>query len=146
MRQVEEAQSTILKIGRNSSMTALPGFETPMLAEAVEALPLDHIDQLPFGVIGLDSQGIVRVFNRTEAEKSGFKGRPAIGKEFFIDVAPCMNNSYFKGRIDKAIASGTLDVRFTFVGDFSDRNRELAVRVQGAKDGGTWIFLRRSDT
>jgi photoactive yellow protein len=124
-------------------MTAHPDFDTPQLAAAVEALLPEHIDQLPFGVIGLDPHGIVRVYNRTEAELSGHKSRPAMGKDFFVDIAPCMDNGYFKGRIDKARAAGTLDIRFTFVGDFADRDRELTVRVQSAKDGGTWIFHRR---
>ena len=54
-----------------------------------------------------------------------------------------MDNGYFKGKIDAARASGALDIEFTFVGDFSDRSRELTVRVQSAKDGGTWICHKR---
>ena len=122
----------------------LPDFDTPKLAEAIEAMPPDEVDQLPFGVIGLDPQGVVRVYNKTEAQLSGRKSRPTHGKDFFVDIAPCMDNGYFKGRVDKARASGTLDIRFTFIGDFSDRSRELTVRVQAAKDGGTWIFHKRA--
>jgi len=124
-------------------MTQLPDFDTPLLARAVEQLTADQIDMLPFGVIGLDDQGVVRVFNRTEATLSGFGDRPSIGQLFFVDVAPCMNNGYFKGRIAKALAAGSLDISFSFVGDFSDRNRELHARVQSAQDGGSWIFLNR---
>ena len=96
-------------------------------------------------MIGLDSNDQVRVYNATEARLSGYgSSRPSHGRSFFVDVAPCMNNSYFKGLIDKARAAGTLDIRFTFVGDFADRNRELTVRAQSARDGGIWIFHRRS--
>jgi photoactive yellow protein len=125
-------------------MIALPDFTIPKLAEAVEALTADEIDQLPFGVIGLDQQGVVRVYNKTEAQLSGYKSRPAQGLRFFVDVAPCMDNGYFKGRIDQAIKSGKLDIAFTFAGDFGDRDRELTVRVQAAKDGGIWIFHQRT--
>lgn len=125
-------------------MTALPDYEAPRLAEAIEQLTPDQIDQLPFGVIGLDLAGVVRVYSRTEAQLSGRGTRPTTGKAFFTDIAPCMNNPYFKGLIDKARAAGTLDIQFSFVGDFSDRNRELTVRVQSAKDGGTWIFHKRA--
>jgi hypothetical protein len=59
------------------------------------------------------------------------------------DVAPCMSNSYFKGQNDKAIQAGTLDMRFSFIGDFGDAARELTARVQAAKDGGGWIFHHR---
>ncbi len=125
-------------------MHALPGFDTPKLAEAVEKLTPEQLDMLPFGVIGLDSQNMVRVFNKAEAQLSGYHDRIARGKLYFADVAPCMNNGYFKGRIDKALKAGTLDISFTFIGDFGDCDRELSVRAQAASDGGIWIFQRRS--
>src|SRR4051794_19146312 len=101
----------------------LPDFETPDLAAVVEALSREDIDRLPFGVIGLNPDGSARVFNKTEAQLSGYKNRPAHGRRFFVDVAPCMNNGYFKERIDKALKAGTLDISFSFVGDFNDRDR-----------------------
>ncbi|MFL5281473.1 MAG: hypothetical protein ACJ8AW_10875 [Rhodopila sp.] len=122
----------------------LPDFETPNLAAAVEALSREDIDRLPFGVVGLDADGYIRIYNRTESQLSGYKDRPAHGHLFFVDVAPCMNNGYFKGRIDKALKAGTLDISFSFVGDFSDRDRELFVRAQSASDGGCWIFIHRA--
>ena len=124
-------------------MSKLPDFDTPRLADAIEELSADEINQLPFGVIGLDQDGRVRAYSKTEATLSGFGNRPILGKSFFTDVAPCMDNGYFKGKIDKARAAGRLDIRFSFIGDFSDRNRELTVRVQSAKDGGIWIFHKR---
>jgi photoactive yellow protein len=125
-------------------MTSLPSFETPKLADAIEALTPEQIDQLPFGVTLLDQDNVVRILNKAEAETSGFVGRPTVGRLFFVDVAPCMNNGYFKGRIDRARRDGTLDITFSFVGDFSDAEGELTVRAQSAKDGGTWIFIQRA--
>jgi photoactive yellow protein len=122
----------------------LPDFETPDLATAVEALSREDIDRLPFGVVGLDADGSIWIYNRAEAQLSGYKDRPAHGRLFFVDVAPCMNNGYFKGRIDKALKAGTLDISFSFIGDFNDRDRELFVRAQSASDGGYWIFIHRA--
>jgi photoactive yellow protein len=126
-------------------MTSLPDFDTPNLAEAVEALPAHKLDDLPFGVVCLDAQGIVRVYNKTRAEQGGRGVMPTKGLSYFADVAPCLDNGYFKGRIEKARAAGVLDLSFSFIGDFSDRNREIAVRAQPAKDGGTWIFIKIPD-
>jgi photoactive yellow protein len=126
-------------------MCPLPDFDTTKLAEAIETLTADQLDQLPYGVIGLDQAGLVRVFNKAEAQLSGYGARQVHGKFYFADVAPCMDNGYFKGRIDKARAAGALDISFTFVGDFSDRNRELTVRVQSAEDGGIWIATKREN-
>ena len=124
-------------------MNDLPDFSTPKLAEAVQGLSIEDIDRLPFGVIGLDSSGVVRVFNKAEARLSGLSDREAHGRLFFVDIAPCMDNGYFKGRIDKARAAGTLDIAFNFIGDFEDRAREISVRAQSSSDGGIWIFHHR---
>ena len=126
-------------------MASLPEFETNNLAGALEALTEEEIDHLPFGVIGIDPEGVVRVFSKAEAKLSGYGARPTLGKVFFTDIAPCMANSHFKGRIDKARAAGALNISFTFIGDFEDSNRELSIRVQSAKDGGTWIAIKREN-
>jgi photoactive yellow protein len=126
-----------------SSSNSLPPFDTPKLADAVERLTQEQLDLLPYGVTGLDAHDIVRVRNRYETELSGYGDRLAVGRLFFADVAPCLNNPYFKGRIEKARRDGTLDITFKFVGDFSDAGRELTVRIQSGKDEGCWIFIRR---
>ena len=123
-----------------------PAFDTPELAQAVEKLSFSVIDRLPFGAIKLDRSGAVVFISQREREISGRGDRPSIGLAFFTDIAPCMDNPHFKGRIDAALAAGTLDAEFTHVGDFADRDRELAVRAQSAADGGVWLFLRRVAT
>ncbi len=126
-----------------SAMKSLPEFDTPELAKAVESLTDEQRDALSFGAIGLDRDGTVRTYSNKERALSGNLKKPVIGKTFFTDIAPCMNNGYFLGRIEKARAAGTLDISFTFTGDYSDRDRELHVRVQSASDGGLWIFMQR---
>jgi photoactive yellow protein len=125
-------------------MSDLPHFDDPGLAAAIERLGKDEIDLLPFGVIGLDPQDIVRFYSQSEARLSGYGERKAHGQRFFVDVAPCMDNGHFRGKIDRARRMGLLDIEFSFIGDFSDRDRELHVRVQSAQDGGVWIFMKRA--
>lgn len=125
---------------------SLPEFDTPDLARAVERMPPDTIDALPYGTIHLDPNGIVTLYSRREAELSGFDPSRAIGMAFFKDVAPCMNNPALSGRIQAAMAAGTLDAEFSHVGDFSDPDRELCIRAQSAADGGVWLFLKRFET
>ena len=123
-------------------MIASPDFDHPDLARLVETLSADQLDRLPYGIIRLDQDGVVQIYNRTRSEESGRGGMPTIGLSYFDDIAPCLNNGYFKGRIEKARAAGELNIHFQFIGDFNDRDRELDVRVQAAKDGGTWIFIK----
>lgn len=121
----------------------LPTFDTPELARAVEALDAAAIDTLPFGAIRLDDAGIVRYYSRAEARLSGHGDRPAVDRAFFTEVAPCMDTPGYRGRIERALAGGRLDIEFGHLGDFGDRERELRVRVQSATGGGVWIFMQR---
>ena len=123
-----------------------PDFDTPGLATAIEKMPPGEIDRLPFGVIHLDRNGVVTSYSRREGELSGFDPTRAVGMAFFKDVAPCMDSPALRGRIETAMAAGTLDAEFTHVGDFSDRDRELCIRAQSAADGGVWLFLKRFES
>jgi len=121
----------------------LPGFDTPHLARAVEALSDAAVDSLPFGAIRLDDDGVVAYYSAAERRLSGSGDRVRIGIDFFSRIAPCMDNPDFRGRIERARTAGTLDLEFSHVGDFEDRDRELTVRIQSASAGGLWIFMRR---
>jgi photoactive yellow protein len=118
-------------------------FDMAGLAEAVERLPLDIVDSLPFGSIRLDHDGLVTFYSAAEAKLSGYGSRPALDKAFFVEVAPCMDTPAFRGRIERARAAGKYDLEFGWIGDFSDRSRQLQVRVQPASDGGYWVFISR---
>lgn len=122
-----------------------PGFDAPDLARAIEALPAEALDALPFGVIRVDGDGIVQIYNETERRMSGSGERPRLALSFFTDVAPCMDNPGFRGRIEQAVAQGRFDIEFGWIGDFSDANRSLRVRVQPATAGGCWLFLNRDE-
>lgn len=125
------------------SDTPIIDFDEPNLAGAVERLPPETIDALPFGAIRIDREGRVAFYSKAEAALSGYGDRPALGRAFFTEIAPCMDNEAFRGRIDQALAAGKLDLEFGFTGDFADPDRSLRVRIQSASEGGYWIFLLR---
>ena len=120
-------------------------FDTPDLAKLVEGLSQDAFDALPFGAIRVDADDQVLRYNQTERRLSGSGARDRLGRGFFTQVAPCMDNDAFRGRAAQARRAGTLDIEFTHIGDFSDRDRELTVRLQSAPENGMWIFIRRED-
>jgi photoactive yellow protein len=122
---------------------ALPAFDDPDLAARVEAMNAEQINALPFGAIRIDADGVVRHYSAREAELSGFGERTAIGRDFFTRMAPCMDSPMVRGRIEKALAERTLDIRISHVGDFTDRQRLLELRAVSATSGGFWLFLRR---
>ena len=51
-----------------------------------------RLDRLPFGIVGLSPQGIVEVYNQTEARLAGLNRDDVLGTAFFLSVAQCMNN------------------------------------------------------
>ncbi|MBS0644613.1 MAG: hypothetical protein JSS43_32505 [Proteobacteria bacterium] len=121
----------------------MPSFDQPRLARAVEALTPEQIDELPFGSIRLDESNQVVLFSQAEAKLSGYR-RSAAGMDFFADIAPCMNTDSYRGRLERALKAGTVNIEFSHIGDFADQTRELRVRIQSATGGGVWIFMSRS--
>lgn len=115
----------------------------PGILARVERMSNEELDALPFGVVRLDSAGKVTFYSRTEAKQSGYGDRPAIGRKFFTELAPCMGNREFLQRVEMALAAGTLDITFEQIGDFEDAERELFVRVASSSDGGLLVLIKR---
>ena len=122
-----------------------PSFDSPELAPAMEALSRSEIDALPYGVVKLDADGHVLLYNEAEALLSGRGARAVLGLDFFAEVAPCLAGPEYKGRIDTAIARGRVDIEMGCVGDFKDPDGEYRARIVSASDGGLWILHRRED-
>ncbi len=121
----------------------IPPFEAADLARKVEALDADALEALPYGVVKLDSQGTVQIYNQTEATQSGRKRRPTVGLDFWREVAPCMAGPDLRGRVEAATAHGAVDIEIGWIGDFDDPEGEINIRVLSASDGGLWLFMSR---
>jgi photoactive yellow protein len=85
-----------------SDGTVLPDFYDPQLARAFGQLSPDEVHGLPFGCIHLDANGTVIFYSDAERRLSGYR-KDVVVCRFFTDIAPCMNNATFKGRIDRAL-------------------------------------------
>lgn len=72
------------------------------------------LDNLPYGVIGLSSDGIVEIYNATEAELAGLPAEKVLGGNFFHNVAQCMNNFMVAQRfLDEPEIDTTIDFVLT---------------------------------
>lgn len=114
-------------------------FDDDDLALRLDAMTDEERHGLPFGVIGLDREGRVRFYSRTEAAQSGYGSRPIHGLEFFLQVAPCMNTPEVRGRMQRGLDSGQLDLELGHTGDFADARRLLRIRAMSAAGGGLWL-------
>jgi photoactive yellow protein len=76
----------------------------------------DDMDALPFGVIGIDADTRVRVYNARESAKAGLSPAGVIGQPLFAVVAQCMNNFMVAQRFEDAARDGTpLDATIDYV-------------------------------
>ena len=103
-----------------------------------------QLDQLRVGVIQLDDDGIVLLYNRAESKFSGLAPDAVVGRHMFGEVAPCTNNSLVWGRFAEGIASGRLDVRIAYT--FSFRMRPTNVHLHLYRDPKTrtnWLLVRQ---
>ena len=102
-------------------------------ASLVQAAPPStaRLDALPFGVVGLNGEGIVEVYNETEAKLAGLNRDDVIGAHFFLSVAQCMNNFLVAQRLED---EEDVDAIVAYVLTF--RMRPTPVRLRLLKRAG----------
>ncbi len=82
-------------------------------------LPVERLDELPFGAIVIDPDGTIAEYNEYETRLSHLEREAVIGKNFFRDVAPCTAVQAFEGRLRTFLktsdrVSETFDYFFPF--------------------------------
>lgn len=76
---------------------ALPAIPSVDVGELRTMTP-ERLDQLPFGVVTLDTAGRIVGYNDTESRLAGLPRDRVLGRSFFGDVAPCARVREFEGR------------------------------------------------
>ncbi len=90
-------------------------FDAVDLRNLLDAMPLEHFDDLPFGLIVMDRSGVVVSYNAFEAARAGLACDQVVGRHFFESVGPCMNNYLVAQRfLDEPSLDDFLDYVFTF--------------------------------
>lgn len=99
------------------------------LIRMLETFGKEELDTLNFGVIGFDTQTVVRRYNRFESTCAGLAPEHVIGQRMFTSVAPCMNNFMVAQRFEDAVADGSeLDAVIDYV--LTLRMRPVKVRLR----------------
>ena len=123
----------------------LPTFDQPDLAVRLGELTDAELDDLDFGVIGIDADGVVRRYNAFESKLAGLSPQRVLGYALFTTVAPCMNNFLVAQRFDDAKAGGTrLDATIDYV--LTLRMRPLKVKLRLLAEPGAalrHVLVRR---
>ena len=104
-------------------------FTDEHIGDALDAMHEAELDELRFGVIGFDALGVVRTYNRYEAQAAGLARERVIGLHLFNTVAPCMNNYLVAQRFADAKANAApLDATIDYV--LTLRMRPTPVRLR----------------
>jgi photoactive yellow protein len=100
------------------------------LSQAVLLGPV--FDALPVGVVVLDQDGFVRVFNKHEEKLANRQREQVVGRPFFVDIAPCMNVRELAGAFFAGVKGGELATRveFSFPFPHMSQARDVVVRMQ----------------
>jgi photoactive yellow protein len=104
-------------------------FDQADLMTPLQTMDDAALDELEFGVIGIDDSGKVRHYNRYESSLAGLRPERVLGNHLFTVVAPCMNNFLVAQRFEDAAADGSvLDVTVDYV--LTLRMRPLKVQLR----------------
>lgn len=115
-------------------------FDTISLA-TLTAMSEADLDDLPYGVVGLDRGGIVEIYNATEASLAGLKPRNVIGAAFFEAIAQCMNNFMVAQRFED---EPHLDATIPYVLTLRMRPTPVRLRLIAAADAPRrYILIER---
>ncbi len=86
-------------------------FDQTDLGPALDTMSPEEHDQLDFGVIGFDERGIVRAYNRHEAEASGIRAERVVGRSQFDEVTPGLDDEPLAQRLrDVAARRARIDI------------------------------------
>jgi photoactive yellow protein len=122
------------------------GFDAPALLSGLDALSDAELDNLDFGVIGFDDEGIVRRYNAYESRAAGLSTSRVVGHALFTVVAPCMNNYLVAQRFEDAAAQGSdLDATIDYVLTLRMRPVKVRLRLLAAPgSAGRYVLVQRS--
>ena len=120
-------------------------FDDKSLENVLANMDGKQIENLAFGAVQLDKDGIVRRYNAAEGDITGRKPEDMIGKNFFTEIAPCTNRPEFKGKFDAGVKNDDLNTIFEYVFDYNMKPTKVKVHMKKAvtNDGTYWIFVKR---
>lgn len=89
-------------------------FEDTSVHARLNSASRESKDAAGFGIIQLSAEGVVTFYSRHESLMSGLSVDTVVGRGFFTEVAPCMNNFMVAHKFSEpAELDETLDYVFT---------------------------------
>lgn len=113
-------------------------------AEEFSQMTREQLDELPYGVIELSSDGTILNYNVGESELSGRKPEKVIGKNFFTEVAPCTAVREFHGRFLDLIEHRAINHEFEFTFLFPSNSMKVNITMLFEQVENTvWVIVNQ---
>lgn len=104
--------------------------------ETLLRLSRADVDDLPYGLVLLDANGTILLYNRYEASMSRHPPEAVLGKNWFHEVAPCTRVNAFYGRFHDFLAGGEPSIAFWFWFHFLHGSQLVDVVLLRSPDPG----------
>lgn len=118
---------------------------TSDVLERADQLAEEELDNLPVGMIQLDTSGKILKFNQTESDLARVEKTAAVGRNFFDDVAPCTKVREFHGKFLDGVAARDLSTTFDYEFKFRDgRRKDVLISMFYSKNTeSVWVLVQR---
>jgi photoactive yellow protein len=83
--------------------------------EWLDSNPAEAYDALPFGVVKMSYDGVVKAYSKAQSDLSVVAKENAKGKNFFTQVAPCTNNFMVAEKCKIDSLDETMPYMFTYI-------------------------------
>lgn len=121
----------------------MTSFIEPTFLTKLGSLSQGEADAQPFGIVKVDEQGKILLYNKFESELANVPIQTAVGRNFFKEIAICTNNRLFYGKFTEGIAKKELDTTFSYV--FTYKMKPTSVMIHLYIDKATktnWVFVK----
>jgi photoactive yellow protein len=95
----------------------------------------NQADALPYGLITLDPSGVVTGYNARESRFSGLARSRVVGRNFFLEIAPCTRVRAFAGLYRQMVETGAPRVaHFDFRFRFGSRDEQVSILMAYSRE------------
>lgn len=110
----------------------------------IDALSDDGLDALPYGVIQLSVDGKILKYNQFESDFAQLRKEQVIGRNFFLEVAPCTAVKEFQGRFKKVTSTKGHCATFEFTYELHSKSHPMLVTLlYNERTCTVWLFAQR---
>lgn len=116
------------------------------VVEPLLHLTQEEADALPYGLIVLDRVGVVVGYNEAESRLSGLARSRVLGRNFFLEIAPCARVRAFGGRYRRMVRTGEpamAQFEFVFRFSFGERGVFISLAYSAEREQGLIVVEPR---